>query len=97
MRLTQILKPALHKKELLQERIDPAYKKFRLQIFGGVFNGYPRQILLDYVLVNKLKWYIARGNAIIYLTPWIPMLLHSHHCIHDIKKNNKIIYKHTII
>lgn len=97
MGVTQILKPALHKKELLQQRIDPACKALRLPMFAEIFIGYARQILLDYVLVNKLIWCLIINNAFIFLAPYVSELLHSRHCICDIKKINKIIYKHTII
>jgi len=46
MSVTQILKPAAHKDELPFERIDPAYKKLRLQVFIGIFIGYAGYYLL---------------------------------------------------
>ncbi|WP_164108008.1 MULTISPECIES: glycerol-3-phosphate transporter [Sphingobacterium] len=35
-----IFKPALHKARLPENRIDPEYKKLRLQVFLGIFLGY---------------------------------------------------------
>lgn len=71
MGVTQILKHAVHKKALLQQKIDPAFKKLRLQVFFGIFN---------YVLVNKPIGYIALANGFIYLVRngvldwWIPLI-----------------------
>jgi MFS transporter, OPA family, glycerol-3-phosphate transporter len=48
MSVMQILKPAVHKKELPVTEIDPAYKKLRLQVFIGIFAGYA-----GYYLVRK--------------------------------------------
>jgi MFS transporter, OPA family, glycerol-3-phosphate transporter len=48
MSVMQILKPAVHKKELSAQQIDPAYKKLRLQVFIGIFVGYA-----GYYLVRK--------------------------------------------
>jgi OPA family glycerol-3-phosphate transporter-like MFS transporter len=48
MSVMQILKPAVHKKELPSQQIDPAYKKLRLQVFIGIFAGYA-----GYYLVRK--------------------------------------------
>lgn len=46
--LKKLLKPALHKELLPLDRIDPAYKKLRWQVFLGVFIGYA-----GYYLVRK--------------------------------------------
>lgn len=46
--LKNIIKPAPHKDLLPLERIDPVYKKLRLQVFLGVFIGYA-----GYYLVRK--------------------------------------------
>ena len=48
MRTMQILKPATHRELLPSERIDPEYKKLRLQVFLGIFLGYA-----GYYLVRK--------------------------------------------
>jgi OPA family glycerol-3-phosphate transporter-like MFS transporter len=48
MNVTQILKPAAHKKPLQEKQIDPAYKKLRTQVFLGIFIGYA-----GYYLVRK--------------------------------------------
>ncbi|HUC81411.1 MAG TPA: glycerol-3-phosphate transporter [Flavisolibacter sp.] len=48
MSVTQILKPAAHKKELPAQEIDPTYKKLRTQVFLGIFLGYA-----GYYLVRK--------------------------------------------
>lgn len=48
MSVTQILRPAVHKKELPSQQIDPAYKKLRMQVFLGIFIGYA-----GYYLVRK--------------------------------------------
>src|SRR5689334_10565089 len=46
MSVTQILKPAAHKELLEEGRIDPEYKKLRLQVFLGIFIGYAGYYLL---------------------------------------------------
>lgn len=42
----KILQPAAHKEFLPLQRIDPAYKKLRLQVFLGIFIGYAGYYLL---------------------------------------------------
>ena len=44
----QFLKPAAHREALPAEKIDPEYKKLRLQVFLGIFIGYA-----GYYLVRK--------------------------------------------
>ncbi|HEY0354744.1 MAG TPA: MFS transporter, partial [Flavisolibacter sp.] len=44
----QFLKPAAHKEALPLERVDPEYKKLRMQVFLGIFIGYA-----GYYLVRK--------------------------------------------
>lgn len=46
MAITEILKPAVHKKGLPLHEIDPAYKKLRFQVFLGIFVGYAGYYLL---------------------------------------------------
>ncbi|MFV0590807.1 MAG: glycerol-3-phosphate transporter [Draconibacterium sp.] len=46
--LNSILKPPAHKELLPKEKIDPTYKKLRLQVFLGIFLGYA-----GYYLVRK--------------------------------------------
>src|SRR5215218_10354077 len=48
MALTQLLKPAAHKPALHADRLDPEYKKLRMQVFMGIFIGYA-----GYYLVRK--------------------------------------------
>lgn len=48
MNITNILKPAAHKPELPLDRIDPEYKRLRLQVFLGIFIGYA-----GYYLIRK--------------------------------------------
>jgi MFS transporter, OPA family, glycerol-3-phosphate transporter len=48
MGVMQILKPAAHRQALPGEKIDPEYKKLRLQVFLGIFIGYA-----GYYLVRK--------------------------------------------
>lgn len=48
MSLFSIFKPAAHKPLLPEEKIDPEYKKLRLQVFLGIFIGYA-----GYYLVRK--------------------------------------------
>lgn len=48
METLTLLKPAVHKQRLPQKRIDPVYKKLRLQVFLGIFIGYA-----GYYLVRK--------------------------------------------
>ncbi len=48
MGVLQILKPAAHKPPVPLDRVDPAYKKLRLQVFLGIFIGYA-----GYYLVRK--------------------------------------------
>ena len=48
METLSVLKPAAHKQLLHENRIDPAYKKLRLQVFIGIFVGYA-----GYYLVRK--------------------------------------------
>src|SRR5690606_20990517 len=43
-----LIKPAQHKERLPLERIDPEYKRLRLQVFLGIFLGYA-----GYYLVRK--------------------------------------------
>lgn len=38
--MLNIFKPALHKARLPEDRIDPEYKKLRIQVFIGIFIGY---------------------------------------------------------
>lgn len=46
--MISLLKPPAHKEPLPQEKIDPAYKRLRLQVFLGIFIGYA-----GYYLVRK--------------------------------------------
>jgi len=48
MSLLSIFKPAPHKPELPADKIDPEYKRLRLQVFLGIFIGYA-----GYYLVRK--------------------------------------------
>ena len=48
MSVMQILQPATHRPPLSSDRIDPEYKKLRLQVFLGIFIGYA-----GYYLVRK--------------------------------------------
>ena len=48
METLSVLKPAAHKQLLHENRIDPAYKKLRLQVFIGIFVCYA-----EYYLVCK--------------------------------------------
>lgn len=46
MKAMQLLQPAVHKRRLPDEQIDPTYKKLRLQVFLGIFLGYAGYYLL---------------------------------------------------
>ena len=46
--MMKMLKPPAHKPQLVEERIDPDYRKLRMQVFLGIFIGYA-----GYYLVRK--------------------------------------------
>ena len=61
MALTQLLKPAAHKPELNEDRLDPEYKKLRLQVFAGIFIGYAGYYLLRKNFSMVMPDLIERG------------------------------------
>jgi OPA family glycerol-3-phosphate transporter-like MFS transporter len=46
--MMKMLKPPAHKPQVVEERIDPDYRKLRMQVFLGIFIGYA-----GYYLVRK--------------------------------------------
>ncbi len=61
MNLATILKPAAHTVPLSESRIDPEYRRLRLQVFLGIFVGYAGYYLLRKNFSMAMPDLIARG------------------------------------
>ena len=57
------LKPAAHKAMLPEDKIDPAYKRLRLQVFLGIFLGYAGYYLVRKVFSLAMPDLIALGYS----------------------------------
>nr|WP_320120560.1 glycerol-3-phosphate transporter [uncultured Marinifilum sp.] len=57
------LKPAVHKELLSEDKIDPTYKRLRLQVFVGIFLGYAGYYLVRKVFSLAMPDLIALGYS----------------------------------
>ncbi|RNC66144.1 glycerol-3-phosphate transporter [Proteiniphilum sp. X52] len=61
-----ILKPPPHKEQIADEKIDPAYKKLRFQVFMGIFVGYAAYYLVrknfSLVMPDLIEMGYSRGS-----------------------------------
>src|SRR5690606_14695061 len=61
-----LIKPAQHKERLPLERIDPEYKRLRLQVFLGIFLGYAGYYLVrknfSLVMPNLIEQGYSKGD-----------------------------------
>jgi len=61
--MINFLKPAPHKERMSAEKIDPTYKRLRLQVFSGIFLGYAGYYLTRKVFSLAMPDLVALGYS----------------------------------